>query len=155
MSVFALYLIVAASLTAPGDQAPLVLAEARAPEDQTPTGKFTSAAEIKPIMEATRGQWIAVREWEGEDWIYFTQMMSWRCGLWEVRYGINGAPAETVLPMEPCYDETAAPNAFVDDALLPFVTFPLASVESVTVEVLYDDGTTDKATYERSDVLLP
>lgn len=130
-------------------------AAARTPEDQTPTGKFMTATEIKPIMDVTRGQWVAVRLYEGQDWVYFTQMMSWRCGFWEVRYGINGAAADQIMPMEPCYDDTASPNAFVDNDLLPLLTFPPETVQSLTVEVLYDDGTTDSATYERSAVLIP
>ncbi len=128
----------------------------RVPEDQTPTGKFTTATEIRPIMDATRGSWIAVREYEGQDWLYFTQMLAWRCGLWEIRYGVNGGPADSSVPIEPCHDDMAQPNVMIEmEAYPPYVTFPLQSVESVSIEVLYDDGSTDSATFQRNEVRIP
>ena len=38
---------------------------------------------------------------------------------------------------------------------LPFITLPLGSVETVVIEILYDDGTTDTANYERKAILTP
>ena len=42
-----------------------------------------------------------------------------------------------------------------EEGRLPFITLPLGSVESVTIELLYDDGTTDTATFERAKVMTP
>ena len=129
---------------------------ARPPEPQDSTGKFLNATEIRPILDATKGSWVAVRLYEGQDLLYFTSLLSWRCGLWEIRYGINGAPADQVLEMEPCYPDTAQPAALTDPAGFPiWVTFAPEAVQSVTVEIDYDDGTTDVATFERSGILIP
>lgn len=129
---------------------------AREPETQISTGRFTTALEIKPIMTATKPQWLAVREYDGQDLLYFTQVLSWRCGLWEVRYGLNGAPPDIVLPLEPCYEDTAQPNAMVDSETYPiWITAPLGSIESVDIEILYDDGTTDAAVFARNSILMP
>lgn len=130
--------------------------ETRTPEPQDPTGKFLTATEIRPILDATKGSWVAVRLYEGQDLLYFTSLLSWRCGLWEIRYGINGAPADQVLEMEPCYPDTAQPGALTDPAGFPiWVTFAPETVQSVTVEIDYDDGSTDTATFERGQILIP
>ena len=82
--------------------------------------------------------------------------MSWRCGLWDVHYGINGAPATEMVPMEPCHTETATPNAMTQiEDYLPYVALPPGSVDSVTVSITYDDGTTDTASFERTAILIP
>ena len=128
----------------------------REPEPQVPTGKYTTAVEIKPIMGMTKSNWAAVRLYEGQDLVYFTHMLSWRCGLWEIRYGINGNPADQVFEMEPCHEETAQPNAMTDVAnYLPFITLPPESVETLYVEITYDDGTTDFAQFNRNEIEIP
>ena len=128
----------------------------RAPEPQIPTGKYTTALEVRPILAVTKGSWIGVREYEGQDLIYFTHLMAWRCGLWDIRYGINGAPAETVVSMEPCHEDMAQPNVMTDVAnYLPYVSYPLQSVESVYVEIVFDDGTTAFAQFDRNEVQIP
>jgi len=129
---------------------------ARLPESQTPTGRFTTASEVKPILGMTRASWIAIGQQDGTDFVYFTNLVAWRCGLWEIRYGLNGGPPETVLPLEPCYDETASPNAITDPVTYPiYVVAPGGSVESIELEILFDDGTTDAAVYSRQSVLMP
>lgn len=117
---------------------------------------FTSAAEVKPILSAIKPQWIAVREWDGQDLIYFTNLLAWRCGVDSVAYGVNGAAPDVALVIEPCYEDEAQPNALkMDQGVLPFVTQGLASVQSVTVLVTYDDGSTETADYARAAVLMP
>jgi hypothetical protein len=116
---------------------------------------FTTAAEVKPILTATKPQWIAVREYDGRDLLYFTNLLAWRCGVDVVAYGLNGAAPQTVLAMEPCYDE-AQPNALkMDQGVLPYIEEELGSVQSVTVSVTFDDGTIEEGSYERKAVLIP
>lgn len=128
----------------------------REPEPQVPTGKFTTAVEVKPIVGMTRSNWVAVRLYEGQDLLYFTHLLSWRCGIWDIRYGLNGATADTVFPMEPCHEDSAQPNAMTDvETFLPYVALPPESIESVEVEITYDDGTTESARFDRGAVLIP
>lgn len=117
---------------------------------------FTTAAEVKPILTATKPQWIVVREWDGQDLIYFTNLLAWRCGVESVAYGVNGAAPDTALVIEPCYEGEAQPNALkMDQGVLPYVTHDLSSVQTIAVKVIYDDGSTDIADYARAAVLIP
>lgn len=126
------------------------------PEDQTPSGKFTTATEIKPILTATKGSWIALREWDGRDLIYFTHLESWRCGLHAVWFGVNGAPPTTRYELAPCNLDAPAPNALPSDGgHLPYLRMPLQSVQQVDIRILYDDGTEDTGSFLRKNVLLP
>jgi hypothetical protein len=128
----------------------------RTPEEQVASGKFTTALEIRPILDATKGSWVAVRDYNGQDLVYFTHLMSWRCGLWDIHYGVNGAAPDTLFEMEPCNLEYAQPNAMIDiENFLPYITLPQGSVQSVSVAITYDDGTSDTATFERGAVLIP
>ncbi len=124
------------------------------PEDQTPTGKFTTATEVKPLLSATKPQWVAVRDYDGKDLLYFSNLLAWRCGLHQISYGVNGA-AEQPLEFEECHLDTGQPNALTMETHMPFLTFEAGSINSLSVTVIYDDATTDTATYQRSDILMP
>jgi hypothetical protein len=123
-------------------------------EDQTPSGKFTTAAEVKMILTATKPQWVAVRLYEGQDIVYFTQLLSWRCGLHQIKFSINGGPMQ-IYGMPPCHPELAAPNSLMGDEALPIMGLSPNSVQSLAVEILYDDLSTDSASYQRGQVLIP
>lgn len=116
---------------------------------------YTTAAEVKPILTMTQPQWIAVREFDGKDLLYFTNLLAWRCGVSSIAYGLNDAPPETVLETEPCYEGDPQPNAFrAEQPILPYVSLPLGSVEKVTLLVTYDDGSTQEVSYARKDVQM-
>jgi len=123
-------------------------------EDQTPSGKFTTAGEVRPILGMTKANWVALREYDGQDLLYVTHLMAWRCGLHELRYAVNGGPMQ-VWPMPPCLEGTAQPNAIRTEGGLPFVAFGLGEVQSVRVELLYDDLSEDSHEVLRQDVLMP
>ena len=123
-------------------------------EQQVATGRFTTAVEVKPILSATRANWIAVREFDGQDLVYVTHLWAWRCGLVAIHVGINGAEPEP-WPLPDCHEDTNAPNAMLPDDGLPYRAFPLKSVESMTVEVIYDDLTTEKVSFDRRGAMIP
>lgn len=116
---------------------------------------YTTAAEVKPILTITQPQWIAVREFDGKDLLYFTNLLAWRCGVTSIAYGLNGAPADTMLETEPCYEGEPQPNNFKpDQPIQPYIVLPLGSVETVTLRVTYDDGSTQDVSYDRKSVQM-
>lgn len=123
-------------------------------EPQVPSGKFTTATEVKPIMAATKPNWIAVRLYEGTDYLYVTQIWSWRCGLVQMRVGVNGGPLE-VWPLPPCHEEYSTPNAVLEGDGNPLRTYPPNTIATVDVEITFDDLSTDRAQFTRSSVLIP
>lgn len=125
------------------------------PDDQTPTGKFTTAGEIGMILDATKGNWSAVREYDGRDLVYFTHVMSWRCGLKAAKFSINDGPLQD-LEMPECHMKYQQPNSFIgEDALMTYKSYDLGSVKSVRVDVLLDNLTVKSVTLQRGDILIP
>ncbi|MEM9394732.1 MAG: hypothetical protein AAGA38_12795 [Pseudomonadota bacterium] len=114
---------------------------------------FTTVDEVKPILTATQASWVSVRSWQGQDLLYFTQIESWRCGLREIRYSVNGE-TEATKAMEPCYTDAPSPNAFQDANHLPYIAFPGGSIERISVRITYADGSSADAVFNRSDVEL-
>ncbi len=150
--------VAASSEEAPPDYvAPVAETPAPSPytaEPQVATGRFLTALEVKPIMGATRANWVAVREYNGQDLVYITHIWSWRCGLVAMKFAVNGAPLED-WPLPVCREATASPTAILSEDGDPYRSFALGSVETVTVELIYDDLTTEKATFNRLGVLMP
>ena len=123
-------------------------------EPQTPSGKFLTATEVKPILDATRASWIAVREFGGQDLLYVTHLWSWRCGLLQMEIAINDGPFE-IWQMPECHAESASPAAILDGDGDPYRGFPLGSVDTVQVRLVYDDLSTAADRFERAAVLMP
>jgi len=120
-----------------------------------PDQMFTTAENVKPILEMTQRNWVAVHGAQDQDILYFTHLASWRCGLESVAFGINGAPPSEPIALEPCYAETSAPNALmVTDGFAPYVVLEADSIRTVTVVVAFDDGTDDLVMFRRGEVLL-
>ena len=122
-------------------------------EDQAPTGRFLTATEVRPILAATRANWIALRDWEGQDLLYLTHLLAWRCGLHQIEYGVNGGPMQ-VFPLPPCHDGPA-PAALLPEDGLPYVAYPGGSVASVQIRLLYDDLGGEEASFDRAAVMMP
>ena len=120
-------------------------------EDQTATGQFLTATEVRPILAATQGSWIAVREFNGQDLLYFTHVLSWRCGLYGIKFSVNGEEMQS-FPMVEC--DVNAPMTVPSDATI-YLEYPLGSIETIDVELLYDDLGTEGASFERAKIMIP
>nr|WP_325253003.1 hypothetical protein [Amylibacter sp.] len=116
--------------------------------------KFTTAEQIKPILTATKSSWIAVREYDGSDILYFTQLLSWRCGLSRLSYSVNDENTLNDWDLGHCNEELPNPNVFAEDQKI-FATFPLGSIQTVTVHITYDDESKDQMRFERKAVFTP
>lgn len=118
-------------------------------EPQLPSGQFTTATEVKPILGMTKGNWIAVREFDGQDLLYVTHLWAWRCGLAQIRIGINGAAPE-IWPLPDCHLDQGAPNGITDADGLPYRSFELGSITQIEVQLTYDDLSKEGAIFNRA-----
>lgn len=125
-----------------------------AADPQTPTGKFTTAAEVRPILDATRANRVAVRAYDGKDLIYVTHLWAWRCGLKAMAISVTDEPLQN-WPLPECHMNYSTPNAILDGDVLPYLSLRLGGVQSVTIQVVYDDLSTDIARFERGEILIP
>lgn len=111
--------------------------------------QFNSAAEVKPILQMIIPQWVSVREFNGQDLLYFTLLEVYRCGLEQIRYVINdGKPR--VWQTEPCEGDEVFSE--IGEDRLPYAEFELGSVQTVRIELIFDDGTVQTESYERAAI---
>lgn len=111
------------------------------------------AQEARQVLAMTKGNWVAVREFDGKDLLYFSNLLAWRCGVERIRFSVNGGPLEP-LKHAPCHVDDAAPNAIYPEDTPPFLSFPLGSVQTITVEVEFPDGSREVGDYERAGVAV-
>ena len=114
---------------------------------------FTTSAGVKPILELIRPQWIAIRPYEGQDLLYMSTLLTYRCGIEQIRFAYNGGELQ-IWEGEPCYRGEASPMALKMETHLPYAVAPLDSLQTVTINLLFDDGTTMEHRYLRKDVQI-
>lgn len=91
----------------------------------------------KQILPMTRANWIAFRNYDGHQLVYFTHLVVYRCGLSEIRYSINSGALDQRFSMPPC--DPQRPNEIPAD-YQSYLTLPLGSASSIAVQVVYADG---------------
>jgi hypothetical protein len=89
----------------------------------------------RKILDMTATSWLSFREFNGL-LVYYTQLMSYRCAIREVRVGIDTAMPDKVLKMPPC--DPRDPSAIPHDAQ-PYLKLA-PSTQFVSVELTYRDG---------------
>ena len=101
-------------------------------QSRVPTVPF-----VKQALKATKGNWIAFRNYSGRQYVYFTHLLSWKCGISELHYSINGRGLEKRWEMPHC-------NPHVPYNIGPktktHLTFPLGGAKSVSIQVVFKDG---------------
>ena len=96
-------------------------------------------AQLKMMAEAAKAQWVAFRNWDGRQWIYFTIPVTYHCGLTEIRYSLNGTDLTERWPVPECN----AQMPFNVDPEKDQIYLALApgAVSSVSLQLVYADGT--------------
>ncbi len=114
--------------------------------------QMNTAAEVKPILQMTKGNWVAVREFNGQDLLYFTHLEVFRCGLDQIRYVINDGKPD-VWETPPCEGDETFSEIPADR--LPYAVFPPGSIGQVRIELTYDDGSIQTESFEREAIEMP
>lgn len=94
----------------------------------------------KQMLKATRDSgWVAFRDFNGQQWVYFTPLVSLHCRATEIRYSINSDELDQLFPVPECV--AALPFSMPSDSGPETIALnlPLGSAQSVTVQVLFDD----------------
>ena len=93
------------------------------------------AAQIKSILKLTQANWVAYRDYDGQQLIYFAHLESWKCGIASVRYGLNGQAPDQTWDLAECDEKN--PNQVTKER--PYLTFPLNHVQSIQVQLTFSD----------------
>ena len=89
----------------------------------------------RKILDMTATSWLSYREFNGL-LVYYTHLMSYRCAIREVRFGIDSTVPDKVLKMPPCNPRD--PSVIPHDAT-PYLKLA-PQTRSVSVELTYRDG---------------
>ncbi len=94
----------------------------------------------KQILELTENNWVAFRDYNGRQLIYFTHLEAWKCGIAQVSYSLNSDALDQIYELQPC--DRKNPNAVTTDK--PYISLPLGTAQSISVQITYADGTTSE-----------
>ncbi|MEM9583761.1 MAG: hypothetical protein AAGA08_11650 [Pseudomonadota bacterium] len=114
---------------------------------------FTTSAGVKPILELIKAQWIGIRPYDGKDHLYFSTLLVYRCGIQTISFSYNGGPFQP-LDHEPCHWGEANPAALKVKTHLPYVVAPLDSLQTVAIQLQFDDGSAMTQSYDRASVQI-
>lgn len=92
--------------------------------------------QIKQILEMTKDNWVSFRDYDGKQWIYFTHLESYACGIKQVRYSINSDDLDRTWELQPC--DPDSPNTISKDVI--YLTMPPGTAKSIALQLTYPDG---------------
>lgn len=127
-----------------------------APAQTAQPTDFTTPEGAAFIHQSIKDQILSFKE-DGEvDYIYFTAILGWRCGVQELYYGLNDEMPVNRFSLEPCNRDLRQPNTskFTDLTYPSFITVPKGSVQKVTLRIIYEDGNSARFEAERAKNLM-
>lgn len=92
--------------------------------------------QMKPILNMTKNSWVAFRDYNGKQLIYFTHLESYKCGITSVHYSINTDKLDKVWELEACNPKN--PLAVTKDNI--YLSLPLNTAKSIAVKLIFSDG---------------
>jgi hypothetical protein len=124
-------------------------------QDAIPTD-FTTPEGAAFIHQTIKDTALSFRQEGAEDFIYFTNVIAWRCGVVTLTYGLNAETPSIPFPMEPCWRDLREPNTMKmeNPAFALFLKVPTGSVQTVTLRFLYEDGKVADFVVERAKNLI-
>ncbi len=83
--------------------------------------------------------WVQFREYNGQQWVYFTPLVMLRCRVKEIRYSINSPDLDETFPLAACHP--ALPFALPSDSGPEAIALTLSSrqAEKIAVQIIYED----------------
>ena len=92
----------------------------------------------KKILPMIKNNWIAFRNYDGRQLVYFTILQSYRCGISEVRFSLNDESLGEYFPLPPC--DPQRPHHIDTENWPSYLTMPLGTAKSAAVQLVYKDG---------------
>ena len=94
-------------------------------------------AQMQQILNMTQNSWVSFRDFNAKQYIYFTHLEMYTCGIKEVHYSINNEKLDKVYELQKC--DPKAPMSMTKEK--PYITFGLNTVKEIALQVTFNDGT--------------
>jgi len=103
-----------------------------------------SATQMKQVLNMTKNSWVSFRNYNGKQWLYFTHLESYACGIKKVNYSLNSDAIDKEWKLQPCNPK----NPMSISKKIIYLTMPLGSAKSVAVQVTFVDGTVSEVVHK-------
>ncbi|MCP4185572.1 MAG: caspase family protein [Hyphomicrobiales bacterium] len=94
----------------------------------------------KMILDRFSNGWISYRKWQGKQLAYFTHLVSYRCAISKVEYGVDTESPNEEFRLEPC--DPTKPHSVNSDGKTSkiYIAIP-KNTEFMSIKLSYKDGT--------------
>ena len=84
--------------------------------------------------------WVAFRNYDGQQWVYFTTLVTLHCRLGEIKYSINSDALDRTFPLPRC--NPSLPFSIPTDggADTIAIQLPLGTADTISVQVSFSGG---------------